>query len=156
MSARGCVLAPLCVLALALAPTTVAAYATFEIDVIDGDGEGFNDPTPVDPVGGNDATTVGAQRLAVLEHAASLWGALLDSEVPIVIEASFDELGCTEQGGVAAVGGTTFLLNGIDGDGGDPTLAYGSALADRLMGEDQIANQPDVAVTFNVSLGSVD
>jgi hypothetical protein len=36
-------------------------------------GVGFNDPTPVAPVGGNPGTTLGQQRLNAFEYAASLW-----------------------------------------------------------------------------------
>ena len=52
-----------------------------EIVVVNGNlGElGFNDPTPATPVGGNTGTTVGQQRLIAFQHAADLWGALLES-----------------------------------------------------------------------------
>jgi hypothetical protein len=40
----------------------------------DAAGEGFNDPTPVAPVGGNNGTTRGAQRLIVVQRAADIWG----------------------------------------------------------------------------------
>ena len=65
--------------ALSLCPrVTDAALVT----VINGDGagEGFNDPTPVTPVGGNTGTTRGAQRLLALQYAAEQWGAVLRSE----------------------------------------------------------------------------
>ena len=47
--------------ALGLALDTRAA--TITVVNMDGAGEGFNDPTPVAPVGGNPGTTLGAQRL---------------------------------------------------------------------------------------------
>src|SRR5215813_1804042 len=68
------------------------ANATFIVVNLDGDNEGFNDPTPVAPVGGNTGTTRGEQRLIAFEYAANLWGAQLDSRVPIVINATFDPL----------------------------------------------------------------
>jgi hypothetical protein len=68
------------------------AEATFFILTSDYDNEGFNDPTPVAPVGGNTGTTLGEQRLIAFEHAAKIWGAKLDSGVTIVIFASFDPL----------------------------------------------------------------
>ena len=42
-------------------------------------GEGFNDPTPAAPVGGNTGTTLGQQRLIAFQHAADIWGAELDT-----------------------------------------------------------------------------
>jgi hypothetical protein len=58
---------------LVVSATTQAA--TITIVNRDGANEGFNDPAPVTPVGGNPATTLGAQRLTAFQFAASLWGA---------------------------------------------------------------------------------
>src|SRR5688500_8056841 len=80
--------------ALSALPGHAAAFATFEIIVADGPNEGFNDPTPVEPIGGNTGTTLGEQRLQALQHAADQWGAALDSTVVIRIEASFDPIEC--------------------------------------------------------------
>ena len=55
-------------LSLALAPAPARASAQITIVNSDGAGEGFNDPTPATPVGGNTGTTVGQQRL----HARAL------------------------------------------------------------------------------------
>jgi len=63
-------------LCAALAATLLAGplhAATITIVNADGAGEGFNDPTPAAPVGGNPGTTVGAQRLYVFQYAASIW-----------------------------------------------------------------------------------
>lgn len=68
------------------------AGANFFVLTTDAEDEGFNDPTPVDPIGGNTGTTLGEQRLIAFQHAADLWGAKLDSGVTIVIFASFDPL----------------------------------------------------------------
>lgn len=68
------------------------AGATVTIINLDDPGEGFNDPTPAAPVGGNQGTTKGQQRLIAFQHAAEIWGEALDSNVPIVVEASFDPL----------------------------------------------------------------
>ncbi|HWJ54583.1 MAG TPA: hypothetical protein VNR90_00180, partial [Vicinamibacterales bacterium] len=61
------------------AATAIAGPAQFVIVNINLPGEGFNDPTPVAPVGGNTGTTLGAQRLIAFTYAASLWSARLDS-----------------------------------------------------------------------------
>ena len=47
---------------------------TFTIVNNDGAGEGFNDTTPVAPIGGNPGTTLGQQRLNVFQAAANVWG----------------------------------------------------------------------------------
>ena len=39
------------------------SHAGITIVNMDGAGEGFNDPTPAAPVGGNPGTTIGQQRL---------------------------------------------------------------------------------------------
>jgi len=58
------VLAALLVSALSwLTPQRAAAFAELRITVADDPGEGFNDNTPVDPIGGNTGTTLGEQRL---------------------------------------------------------------------------------------------
>ena len=58
---------------------------------------GFNDPTPLEPVGGNHGRTLGAQRLIAFQHAADLWGKTIDSAVPIRISAKFDDLPSTAE-----------------------------------------------------------
>src|SRR5205085_1127120 len=68
--------------ALAVVETRALA-ATFVISNADGAGEGFNDPTPFSPVGGNNATTLGGARLAVFQAAGAIWGGQLASAVPI-------------------------------------------------------------------------
>ena len=81
-------------LVLVPAPTASAA-ATITIVNVNAPGVGFNDPTPLPPVGGNPGTTLGQQRLNVFTQAAGIWGATLDSSVEILIQASFVPLTCT-------------------------------------------------------------
>ena len=83
-----------------LAGTTAAAGANLVVTNADAAGTGLNDPTPVLPVGGNSGTTLGAQRLAVFEEAARLWGQVIDSDVTINILASFQPLACDATSGV--------------------------------------------------------
>ena len=47
---------------LAALVTARAQAATIVVDNLDLPGEGFNDPTPAVPVGGNTGTTLGQQR----------------------------------------------------------------------------------------------
>src|SRR5678809_1730406 len=78
------------------AMATHAGAATIVINNIDGPGEGFNDATPVPPVGGNPATTLGQARLNAFQYAAELAGACLVSNV--VIPVSYTHLRAHETG----------------------------------------------------------
>jgi len=83
-----------------------ALAAHFILINLDGPGEGFNDPTPVAPIGGNDGTTLGQQRLKVFETAGAIWGTYLQSDVDFVVQANFDPLTpCDSTGGVLGSAG---------------------------------------------------
>src|SRR4051812_40419084 len=66
---------------LSLALTSSAFAATITIINNDAQGQGFNDPAPATPVGGNNGTTLGEQRLNVFKWAADFWGRTLNSAV---------------------------------------------------------------------------
>src|SRR5258706_11178709 len=87
-------LVPLALLLLTLAPV-VAGAATITIINNNAAGVGFNDPTPVAPVGGNPGVTLGAQRLYIFQYAASIWGGVLPSSVPILVRSQFAAQTCT-------------------------------------------------------------
>jgi len=136
-----------CILPLALAAAVLAmpapAAASAKITVVNADGtnEGFNDPTPAAPVGGNPGTTKGQQRLIAFQFAADLWGASLDSNVDIQIQASFDPLGANVLGAARAA----FSINNFNEfdaagfPGGNPNTNYHIALADKRAGTDLLA-----------------
>src|SRR5205823_11921864 len=63
--------------------------ATIIIQNNDTANTGFNDPTPVNPVGNNTGTTLGQQRLNAFQFAANVWGATISSNVTITIRASW-------------------------------------------------------------------
>jgi hypothetical protein len=109
--------------------------ATFLIINNDGAGEGFNDPTPVAPVGGNTGTTIGAQRLIAFQFAANIWGALLSSTVTIRVSAQFNPLSCTD---TSAILGSAGFTNAFRNFTGAPIAAtwYAVALANALHGSD--------------------
>src|SRR2546421_7270634 len=92
--------------ALALHPGRACA-ATITIVNLDGPGEGFNDPTPAAPVGGNPGTTIGAQRLYVFQYAANIWGRILPSAVEIKVDSNFDPLTCDSVSAVLGSAGPT-------------------------------------------------
>lgn len=130
--------------------TTAFAGATITINNIDGPGEGFNDPTPAAPVGGNTGTTRGQQRLIAFQHAATIWGSELDSNVTIVINASFDPLAANVLGSA----GATFIFANFGSLGFFPgpefqNTWYGSALADKRAGAELNPGSADIRARFN-------
>jgi len=134
-------------------PPAPAAYAaTITIVNLDGPMEGFNDPTPVSPVGGNPGTTIGAQRLYVFQRAANIWATLLRSNVEIRVGAQFDPLSCNATSGVLGSAGPTTVHRDFAGAIFSGTW-YHQALANKLAGVD-LAAQNDINATFNSSVGS--
>ena len=131
---------------------TASAAAT--ITIVNGDpaGIGFNDPTPVVPVGGNAGTTLGAQRLNAFQAAASKWGETLDSSVPIRVLATWNALPCTD---TAAVLGSAGALEVFADFPGAPRANawFGKAETNKLIGFDADPDVPDIRARFNVNLG---
>src|SRR5436190_7587064 len=140
-------LAPIALLAFALAlvPATPAfANVTIIIDNNNAPGVGFNDPTVVAPVGGNPGTTLGQQRLNAFQFAADVWGATLDSNVPIHILASFEPLSCNATAATLGSAGTIFIFanmppNGTFPGAEFPNSWYSQSLANKRSG---IQNNP--------------
>jgi len=93
-------------LTLAGAP---AFAATITIQVGDAAGEGFNDPTPFTPIGGNAATTLGQARLNVFNEAGRIWGLLLAENVNVVVKATFDPLTCSATTGTLGSAGPDYI-----------------------------------------------
>ncbi len=143
--------------ALLLAGAGAANAATITIVNADGAGEGFNDATPVSPIGGNTGTTKGQQRLIAFQFAADVWGALLPSNVEIRITASFDPLTCTTTTAVlGSAGPRTYAADFANA----PVSAtwYPAALANKLANTDLNPGATntaadDIRAQFNVSLG---
>ena len=143
---------------LILSPSAVLAGATITIVNADGAGEGFNDPTPAAPIGGNAGTSRGQQRLIAFQHAASIWGATLDSNINISIRSNFDPLTCNATSAVLGSAGTTFIFANFPpvAPFAGPAFAntwHSSSLADKRAGFDLNPGQPDIAARFNVNLG---
>jgi len=113
----------------------------------DAAGEGFNDNTPVSPVGGNSGTTIGQQRLQVFEFAARIWESLINSNVTIRVEAKFDPLTCTATQGVLGSAGTLNIYRDFTNAPVSNTW-YSIALANSLFGSD-LSSSADITATFN-------
>ena len=142
-------------------PVAEAWAATITLVSLDGAGEGFNDPTTVEAVGGNSATTLGGQRQFVVEQAAGLWAAELRSDVTILLGASFDELACTESTAQLGQAGPTTVAFGSDlSNPPFEDAVYPAALANSLAGEDLCPETSctvthyDIEAQFNSSLDS--
>jgi len=126
------------------AQTSFAGPAQFVIVNINAPGVGFNDPTPRAPVGGNPGTTLGQQRLLAFEHAAAIWSARLDSNVPIRIRAQFIPLGA----GVLGSAGPVSVARNFPG-ALLPNTWYHIALANKLAGVDLNAVNDDITASFS-------
>lgn len=135
---------------LLLCPARARASANITIQNTDAAGQGFNDPTPVAPVGGNSGTTLGQQRLNTFKQAASIWGSMIDSSVPIVIDASFAPLQCDATG--ITLGQASPYNWEIGTAGAAAGLLVPEALADRLAGQDLHPGDPDIQAEFNGAL----
>ncbi len=140
--------------AILLASAPESAQAAVQITIVNADStdEGFNDPAPATPVGGNTGTTVGQQRLIAFERAAEIWGELLDSPVEIRVRATFDPLPCTANEG--ALGGA--FPDAVVSDSPNAPLRgawYPSALANKFEGRDTVPGSDDITVRFNSDIG---
>ena len=145
----------LCVLCV----TANAAHsaATFQFRNNDGAGEGLRDTAPFTPEGGNNATTLGEARLNVLNEAARIWGALINSTIPIIVDATVDPLTCTTNSATLAAAGPTFNYRDFPG-APQASVFYPSALADALTSSNVSEQSPssagsaDLRVIINLTL----
>jgi hypothetical protein len=141
-------------LAAGLIPAAVgvARATNVIIDNNDGPGEGFNDPTPMAPVGGNPGTTLGAQRLNAFQFAANIWASLLNSPVDIRVAATFDSLPCDS---MSAKLGQAGPLSFVRDFAGAPVAStwYPIALANSLAGTDLDPGNDDIGAQFNSDFG---
>jgi hypothetical protein len=147
--------------------------AIFVVQNRDAAGFGFNDPTPVAPVGGNPGTTLGAQRLAVYEYVAGLWQTAINNDLAaqgyvgnfkIIVSAGWEALTCSAS---SAVLGSASAWNGWRDFENAPRANtwYPQALANKLTktslsdeidpgvdGDDHV----DIRTQFNINLGKPD
>lgn len=137
--------------AIVAAPSAQAA-ATIVILNNDAAGVGFNDTTPVAPVGGNLGVTLGQQRLNAFQAAAAKWGATLDSAVTITIRAQWTALTCTSTSAVLGSAGAIGIFRDFAGAPFASTW-YNESLTGKILGADPNAAQPEINANFNVNLG---
>jgi len=144
----------------AFALASSAQAATIVITSRDAPGVGFNDPTPVAPVGGNPGTTLGEQRWNVYQHVAHIWEQNLQSNVTITVSAGWQALTCTSTS--ATLGSASAWNMWHDFPNSKPGTWYPQALANKLAGIDLSAGNPDdgsgygnvdIKTQFNINLG---
>ncbi len=112
---------------------------------------GFTDPSPREPVGGNNGTTLGQQRLNVFNYAASLWGKMIHSNVMIVVEASFEYLPCSSFSALLGAAGSARVFANFP-KAPKREVWYPSALANALEGRDISPADADITAEFNTRL----
>ena len=136
----------------AISASPVLGSATIVIQNGDPAGVGFNDPTPVAPVGGNTGTTLGQQRLRAFQHAANIWGATINSIPTITVRATWEELTCSSSSGVLGSAGSFGIWRNFPGAPVANTW-YSSALANALAGSDLDPANVEIRARFNSKIG---
>lgn len=143
----------LAILALLGCAPTVSA-ADFVIVNNNAAGVGFNDPAPANPAAGGDISgTLGQQRLAVFIKAAEQWGALLESNVEIRVQAQMVNQTCGTGGTVLGSAGPNSLIANFT-NAPRANTAYHIAHANSLAGFDLEPGGNDLTTNFNLALDS--
>jgi PA domain len=145
-------------LAVLLASAPSALGADITILNTNAPGTGLNDPTQVSPIGLNFGTTRGQQAIIALQYAATIWGATLNSKVPIVIDSAFvttaedARLVCSSTSGILGITGVASFISTAS----LPVAgaSYPVALANALLGEDQTPGEAHIISRFNASVGT--
>ena len=138
-----------------LAVPDSGSAATVVVNNNDGAGEGFNDPAAFVPVGGNNAVTVGAARLAAFQFAAGIWGSFLESSVVITIDAEFNGLFCDPSSAVLGSAGAQTIHGNFGAALPYPpelfNTWYPQALANAMDGSD-LNPAADASAQFNSNI----
>lgn len=146
---RSSIAAGLLLAALGLSTGSAAAAAKFVIRP----GTGFDNTTPIAPAGGNPGTTIGEQRMNAFKHALDIWGEVITSPVPIVVDISFAQLdACNGYSIVLGQAGATTMAQVPNPVVGNDTTWHPIALANALLGEDLYPEYPDITAEFNSAL----
>ena len=141
----------ICSLALLAAVTAFTCQATTIVVVpVDPPGYGFNSTDAAVPAPGNDGTTLGEQRVNVVQRAGDIWAAYLHSDVPIRVECEFQDFGGTPDGYTLAGASAITVVRNFTNAPLSNTW-YPIALANSLAGED-LSTSNDISVTVNIAL----
>ena len=131
-----------------LAAARSDAHANIIIVPNDSPGTGLNDATMVMPVAGNPGSTLGAQRLYVMQKAADQWGAMLESSVPIRVNAHWNMTTCNASTTSLGSAGAAAIFSNFSNAPRADTW-YVAALADALAGVDLDPTAYDINAQFN-------
>ena len=135
-----------------------ASAATLTVINKDAAGQGLNDTTPVAPIGGNAGTTRGQQAQIVFQFAADMWGAVLQSNGPIDIDARFSALQCNDAGivlGSTGTNGTSRFTNPANVPAGALLdMWYPGSLVNAFIGTDNSPGTSEMTMSFNGALGT--
>jgi hypothetical protein len=80
-------------MALSFSPSPSAGLEIV-LENLDAPGIGLNDRTPVEPVGANDAATLGEQRWRAVQRGADVWREALGGAVPVMVHVTMAALPC--------------------------------------------------------------
>jgi hypothetical protein len=130
-----------------------ASHAAFATSIVVDAGAGFSDATAATPVGGNTGTTLGQQRLIVFQQAADQWAKLLNSNVPIRVQASMVALTCTATSATLGQAGALATVAAFP-NAPRALTSYSIAEANSIAGIDLDPTHDDISAQFNVSLDS--
>lgn len=108
--------------------------------------EGFEDQTPVAPVGGNTGTTLGQQRVNALKEAVKIVEEFLPGDVPI--EAIIRFFPYSSTGILASAGISSYYYGQNTDEFNNVGVLYPAALAKQLM------NSPPLGFAFSVTFNA--
>ncbi|CAA6827488.1 MAG: Unknown protein [uncultured Thiotrichaceae bacterium] len=140
-------------LVLCATPITHVNAATINIITNDQIDEGFNDPSPFTPVGGNSATTLGQARLNAFRYATSIIEKTLPYTAEVTIHANMDPLGGSANSAILASAGARSMVFNFNNAPKTNTL-YPVALANYLFGQDINPNTSDIITLINSDIDS--
>lgn len=138
-----------------LVASVTSQAATIVVHNLDaGSGTGFDDPTPVSPVSGNSATTLGGQRLAAFQAAADYWAQIINSPVAIEIDIEMSSLFCTPTYAELGSAGPNGIIFRDFPNAPAPGTWYGQALANSIRLFDGNPGTSDIVAEFNQDIGT--
>lgn len=117
-------------------------------------GVGFNDNTAAatlsaQALGNNPGTTIGELRRNVLEAAGARWSQFLNSQIPILVDVDFEDLGGSSGSGINLAGASATNYAKDFANAPRPGIYYPLALANSLASEDLMPTISDIDITVN-------
>ena len=119
----------------------------------DANNQGFNDPAPFTPIGGNNAITLGEARLVAFQYAADKVVSILSGDHVITADISMPSLGGNStQATLGEAGATAYVYNFTHAPEVD--ILYPIALANKFFGQDIDSSKADIRARFNSDIDS--